>query len=230
MKTAKPPGGPPSERRVTLCRGKLTAWFLKHRRTFPWREPSASLYLLLVVEVLLQRTRAETISAFLPGFLDRYPNWEAIAASNIGDLTETLKPIGLWRRRAPPLQGLANRLVALDGQWPRKRDELEDMPAVGQYVANAVLLFVHNEPHPLMDSSMARLLRRYFVIHPEKADIRYDKALHAVAYRVLAKGSAIELNWAILDLAARYCKPRQPECPDCPLKRSCMYGRSVVRP
>lgn len=195
---------------------------------FPWRETNASLYLLLVVEVLLQRTRAETISAFLPRFLARYPNWETIAASSLSDLAETLKPIGLWRRRAPPLQGLANRLVALGGQWPRKREELEELPAVGQYVANAALLFAHDEAHPLMDSSMARLLRRYFVIHPEKADIRYDKALHAVAYRVLAKGSAIELNWAILDISARYCKPRQPICPDCPLRRSCMHGRSVV--
>lgn len=216
-----------SGHRIVLFREKLLAWFPDHGRALPWREMGARLYVLLLVEVLLQRTRAETIAAFLPRFLDRYPGWKELATSNLDDLAETLKPIGLWRRRARPLQGLARELIALGEQWPKQREVLEQMPAVGQYVANAVLLFVHGEPHPLMDSSMARLLRRYFVIHPEKADIRYDKALHAVAYRVLAKGRATELNWAMLDIAASYCKPRQPECPDCPLRRSCMHGRSA---
>ncbi len=230
MNASKPPGGIPSERRVTLFREKLTRWFLGHRRTFPWRETNASLYVLLVTEVLLQRTRAETISGFLPIFLRKYPNWETIAASDLGDLEETLRPIGLWRRRAPPLHGLAVQLVARDGQWPRKREELEALPAVGQYVANAALLFAHDEPHPLMDSSMARLLRRYFAILPVKADIRHDQALHAIAYKVLTKGAAIELNWAILDTSARYCRPRQPLCFDCPLKRSCAHGGFVSEP
>jgi A/G-specific adenine glycosylase len=186
--------------------------------------------LLVVVEVLLQRTRAETVRAFLPSFLERFPSWEAVAACKLDELGEALKPIGLWRRRAPPLLGLAKEMVVRDGLWPRDRDELENIPAVGQYVANAVLLFIHDEPHPLMDASMARLLRRYFTINPEMADIRYDRKLHAVAYRVLAAGNASHMNWAMLDVAALYCKPRQPVCLVCPLRRNCVHARSSEVP
>ncbi|CBJ41329.1 putative HhH-GPD family protein [Ralstonia solanacearum CFBP2957] len=71
-------------------------------------------------------------------------------------------------------------------------------------------------------------MRRYFAIAPVMADIRYDKGLHAVAYRVLSGGDAPKMNWAILDVAATYCKPRQPACPSCPLKRSCAHARSGV--
>ncbi len=226
MNILKPPEKTVSGRRIDLFRKKLLAWFPCHGRAFPWRGAGVGSYVVLVAEVLLQRTRAETIAAFLPHFLDQYPGWSEIASSDLDELAETLKPIGLWRRRAPALQGLARELVALGEKWPRRRDELEKIPAVGQYVANAVLLFVHGEPHPLIDSSMARLLRRYFFIRPEKADIRYDKALHAVANRILAKGRAIELNWAMLDIAASYCIPWEPMCTNCPLSRSCMHSRS----
>lgn len=226
MNAEKAPGKHITAERVSRFRHKLLAWFPGNGRAFQWRCEGASPYLLVVVEVLLPRTRAETIRAFLPSFLARFPSWAHIAASDVNDLSEALKPIGLWRRRAPPLRALACELVARDEQWPRHREELERIPAVGQYVANAVLLFIHGEPHPLLDASVARLLRRYFAITPVMADIRYDKALHAVAYRVLAGGDAIKVNWAVLDVAAMYCKPRQPACPSCPLRRSCAHARS----
>lgn len=211
-----------------MFRNKLLAWFQCNGRAFPWREPSATQYLLLVVEVLLQRTRAETIRDFLPSFLRRFPGWASIAACDVDELGEALKPIGLWRRRVAPLQGLASEMVARNGLWPRDRDELESIPAVGQYVANAALLFIHGESHPLLDASMVRLLRRYFTLTPEMADIRYDKEVHAMAYRVLGAGNAVHLNWAMLDVAALYCKPRQPNCPACPLRRSCAHARSSL--
>lgn len=226
MRIENAPGTCLPGRRTPAFRRCLLAWFTPNGRAFPWREPEASPYLLLVVEILLQRTRAETVRAFLPSFLKRFPSWEAIATCKLDELGGSLKPIGLWRRRAPPLLELAKEMVARAGEWPRDRDELENMPAVGQYVANAVLLFIHDEPHPLMDASMARLLRRYFTVTPEMADIRYDKKLHAVAYKVLAAGNAIYLIWAMLDVAALYCKPRQPVCVACPLRRNCAHARS----
>jgi A/G-specific adenine glycosylase len=225
MNMAQPPGSRISGQRITAFRRKLLAWFPTNGRAFPWREVGASPYLLLVVEVLLQRTRAETIRVFLPGFLERFPSWASIATCDAGELGEALKPIGLWRRRAQRLQGLAKEMVARKELWPRDREALESIPAVGQYVANAALLFIHDEPHPLMDASMARLLRRYFTITPERADIRYDKVLHGVAYRVLTAGNAAHLNWAMLDVAALYCKPKQPTCETCPLRRSCAHTR-----
>ncbi|SEO88415.1 endonuclease III [Nitrosovibrio sp. Nv6] len=229
MNISKPPDNSVSDRRIALFRKKLLVWFPVNGRVFPWRVKGAGTYVLLVVEVLLQRTRAETVAAFLPHFLQRYSGWSAIASSNLDELAATLKPIGLWRRRSPALQGLAQELVAIGEKWPRRRDELEKITAVGQYLANATLLFIHGEPHPLMDSSMARLLRRYFFIRPVKADIRYDRALHAAAYRILASGHAIELNWAMLDIAASYCKSRKPLCVNCPLRQSCMHYRYLVK-
>src|SRR5262249_23703495 len=138
---------------------------------------------------------------------------------------KTLKPIGLWRRRATALKALAAEMVRRRGSFPSKREELETLPAVGQYVANAILLFAHNQPYPLLDANMARVFERVF--EPRKlVDIRYDPELQVLARDVVNSPYAIQINWALLDIAARYCRTH-PACLECPLKARCNYVLTV---
>jgi A/G-specific adenine glycosylase len=109
-----------------------------------------------------------------------------------------------------------------NGRFPKTRDELEVLPGVGQYIANAILLFCHGEAQPLLDVNMARVLERVF--GPRKlADIRYDPYLQELAFNVVQCKKARELNWAILDLAATICPARNPRCNICPLEPICNW-------
>jgi A/G-specific adenine glycosylase len=209
----------------------LADWFTLHRRSFAWRKASAGKYLRIVSEVLLQQTRAETVDRMLPGFLARFPGWEAIAKARISSLETALKPIGIYRRRARSLKRLARYVHAARGRFPADRDQLEEIPAVGQYVASAILLFCHRQAEPLLDASMARVLERYF--GPRRlADIRHDPYLQELARGVVgAAADPVVVNWAILDLGALVCKHRSPRCAACPLKRGCNFklGKSQAR-
>lgn len=208
---------------VNGFRREILDWYETNSRILPWRQLGASSYVRIVVEVLLQRTRAETVASYLASFLHHYPDWKTLAAAEREHLSMHLKPLGLWQRRTTSLSGLAKAIAHLDGRWPRERRELELLPAVGQYVASAVLLFEHGKREALMDASMARLLRRYFDLKPQKADIRYDRLLQETAYRILADDDPIALNWAMLDFAAVYCKVRDPLCANCPLRDNCKF-------
>lgn len=209
--------------RVKRFRRGLLRWFAENRRDFYWRSGHVCTYTKVVSEVLLQRTQAPVVSEFLPTFLAAFPSWDAIAASNEEKVGIILRPLGLWRRRAKSLVALSGDISRREGKWPETRPELETMPAVGQYVASAVLMFEHGTPAPLMDASMARVLRRYFEITPEKADIRYDKHLQETAHAVVDAPETVDLNWAILDFAALQCKKNRPECESCPLRSSCSF-------
>ena len=209
--------------KIQQFKSGLLAWFADKRRDFYWRSAGACTYTKVVSEVLLQRTQAPVVSNFLPTFISAFPSWNAIAESDEEDVGEILRPLGLWRRRAKALVALAGDLSRREGCWPADRHELETMPAVGQYVASAVLMFEHGVAAPLMDASMARVLRRYFEVKPEKADIRYDKPLQALANAVVDDPDAVKLNWAILDFAALQCKKAKPECETCPLRKGCVY-------
>lgn len=211
----------PSATRIAEFKDGILGWYRDHRRDFYWRSEKVCNYTKVVSEVLLQRTQAGTVSRFLPTFLAVYPDWQAIAGSDEDAIGDVLRPLGLWRRRAGALLSLSREITGRTGAWPSTREELESMPAVGQYVASAVLMFEHGMPAPLMDASMARVLRRYFGLTPIKADIRYDRLLQATADAVVDNTDAVIVNWAILDFAALQCKKLVPACESCPLQRGC---------
>lgn len=209
--------------RITCFRILLLRWFGQHARQFPWRHQGASLYAQVVSELLLQRTRAETVATFFPRFIARFPGWEHLARATDAEMRLFLEPIGLWRRRARTLRELGNSIVARRGSFPRNRGEIEQLPGIGQYVASAVMIFCHRASEPLLDTNMARVLERVF--GPRKlADIRYDPWLQRLAREVVRSRHARQLNWAILDLAATICTIKSPGCPTCPVRTTCLYA------
>jgi A/G-specific adenine glycosylase len=205
-------------------RRRIYSWFLQHGRSFPWRKESASCYQQVIAEALLQRTRAEMVARVFVAFVRRFPSWRTLAAARRTDLTIFLKPLGLWKRRAASIQKLSKEMARRHGRFPRTRDEIEKLPGVGQYIANAVLLFCYDQPEPLVDVNMARVLERFF--GPRKlADIRYDPYLQELAHGVIPQRRAKEFNWAVLDLAALVCRTRQPLCTTCILRMRCLFFR-----
>jgi A/G-specific adenine glycosylase len=209
---------------IETFRRRLLAWFATAGRPFSWRSPTASLYEQIVSEVLLQRTTATAVAAFLPQFLERFPSWTVIAEASEEELGLHLRPIGLWKRRAASIKLLGEEIVRRSNDLPSTREEAQSLPGVGQYIASAILMFGHGYAEPLLDTNMARVLERYF--GPRKlADIRYDPYLQSLAQAVVTGPQAREVNWAILDLGSLICRPRNPLCAQCPLADGCLTGR-----
>lgn len=216
-----------SGERVEEFRRVLMEWFVANRREYPWRRLDASTYVKVLAEVFLQRTTATNAAAVLPQFLAKFPSWEAIAAAPEELLIEVLRPLGLWRRRVPALRSLAEEMVRRGGVLPGNREELECLPGVGQYIANAILLSCFGQAEPLLDVNMARLLERYFGPR-HRADIRYDPYLQSLSRRVIAGEDPEAINLAILDFAATICRARYPLHEECPLRVGCMYANEVT--
>ncbi|NTV46878.1 MAG: hypothetical protein HGB11_10255 [Chlorobiales bacterium] len=218
----------PVQSEIEYFQSKLLKWYRANGRDFPWRKKSIPIYQKVIAEVLLQRSRAETIAAFYPAFIARFPSWASLASTTEEEIAEILKPIGLWRRRSSTLLKLATEMKRNNGKFPRTREEIEALPGVGQYIANAVMMFAHGEPQALLDVNMARVLERYF--RPRKlADIRYDPYLQHLAKFVINCEAYVSLNWAILDLASMICKARTMEHEKCCLRHRCRHFMTMNR-
>ena len=215
----------PTDAELSQFRRRILKWFALNGRSFPWRSPRAGTYVRVVSEILLQRTQATRIAAFIPKFVSIYPSWKQLAKSTRRDLRRLLEPLGLWRRRADALQALARAIHRQHGRLPGTPFKILNLPGVGQYIGNAILLFAHGVPSPLLDVNMARVLERNF--GPRKlVDIRYDPYLQSLASRVIVSDKPREVNWAILDLAAIVCTPRNPKCFQCPLISTCKFSKA----
>lgn len=208
------------KRKLSLAHTDILDWSKSNGRDFPWRRANEPIYRQICVEVLLQRTRAETVSAFYDEFFGQFPSWETLAAAHPVHIGEIIKPIGLWRRRSEALSNLARYAAERDGQFPGDMENLLKAPAVGQYVANAILMLQHGQPRPLLDSSFARVIERF--LRPRKlADIRYDPWLQEASAWLVRHPSVARANWSILDFAAKVCRARVPRCHACPLAARC---------
>lgn len=215
-------------RRIRSFRERLINWYPEGGRAFPWRKPSATNYERIISEILLQRTKAESVATMFPKFISAYPSWRRLAKASDDELNAYLKPIGLWRRRTKVIQELSNKMTQRNGHFPQNIDEVVNLPGVGQYIGNAIMIFCNGQNYPLLDTNMARVLERYF--GPRiLADIRYDPYLQNLAYRVVQDSDAKVINWAILDLAAKICIIRNPQCNICPVKRGCQYLKSDTK-
>ena len=201
---------------------KLLQWFEVNGRDFPWRDPSTSNYERIISEVLLQRTRADMVSRYYFTFFAAFPDWPSLCMATIPQLEAILQPLGLYKQRARRLRRIADDYQRRQGKLPRTSNEVQESDMAALYIANAYELFVLKKHAPLLDVNMARLLRRFFGLPGDK-DLRMDPLLMALAWKIVDKRQAIQLNWAILDFAALVCKARKPQCQHCPLKRKCAW-------
>lgn len=212
----------PNKKDISFLQKKLLSWFDVHGRYFPWRKKKLTHYQVIIAEVLLQRTKAETVAKFYNKFINEYHNWDMLADADLNTIESYLKPIGLYRQRALRLHNLSKEMVRRKYRLPRERTELEGIPLFGQYITNAINLIIFNKPTPLMDVNMARVLERFFN-QRKMADIRYDPDLQELATKVVTVPKSKDLNWAILDFAALVCTAQKPKCEICMLSVKCTY-------
>lgn len=214
----------PPRKEIRLFQLTVLNWYKTNSREFQWRVSNLTKYRLIVTEVLLQRTKAETVRKYYSIFFERYPDWNSLNLSKVEEIERFLTPFGLHRQRAQRLKALALYMITNNEILPEDRSLIEKIPLMGQYIANAVELLIFKRRVPLLDVNMARVLERYF--GPRKLrDMRYDSYLQSLAFEVVDHAKSKEINWAILDFAALVCQARSPKCVSCVFQDTCLYYR-----
>lgn len=193
-------------------RRALLGWYDAHRRVLPWRGERDP-YRVLLSEVLLQQTRVEQARPFYARFLERFPTVEALAAAGEEEVLRVWQGAGYYAR-ARRLHALAGR-VARSG-WPSSYGGLLELPGVGPYTAAAVASIAFGEPVAAVDGNVRRVLARVHAVEDPK-----PAWLEQVAGAWLEPERPGDWNQAMMELGARVCTPRDPDCSACPLARLC---------
>jgi len=206
---------------------QLLEWFNINKRSFPWREGSMDPFVSLVTELLLQRTKAEAIAAFYPQVLEHFATPAKILARERTDIVKDLSVLGLQERRTDSLLSLAREIAEKrNGTVPDDEDSLLELNGIGRYIARAVLCFAFNKPVSIVDGNVTRVFCRYFNLE-NKGDNRRNKHIWELGDEIISMDPARvkDINWAILDFAARVCVPRNPACETCYLREKCSFVR-----
>jgi A/G-specific adenine glycosylase len=213
--------------RATVVRRSLLRWARHHGRAFlwrTWRDP----YRLLVTEILLKQTRAESVAAMLGFFLTSYPNPRSLARAG-PDLEDALRPLGFSAQRGTHLRELGRRLSDSPHIDVTDAPSLLALPGIGPYAAAMVSAVFGSRQMPPIDTNIARVVCRVFDLRPSHAEARKSTNVSfAVRELTMRARSPIAIYWAILDLAAAKCTARSPDCPSCPIRRDCAFASKVL--
>jgi A/G-specific adenine glycosylase len=107
------------------------------------------------------------------------------------------------------------------------------LPGIGRYTAGAISSIAFNEPRPILDGNVIRVLTRLFGIGGNPREKGVNEQLWQLAEKLVAKASALaegsscsHFNQSLMELGALICTPRQPNCSICPVQKQCDAFRS----
>jgi A/G-specific adenine glycosylase len=201
-------------------RSALLRWYSKTGRDLPWRR-TRDPYAILVSEFMLQQTQVATVMPYYEKWLERFPDFVALASASEGDVLHAWQGLGYYRR-ARNLHTTAKIVVdRYRGQFPKSIEQTQLFPGVGKYTAHAVATFAFNQPVGIVEANTARVLSRLFALRIPIDSTAGRNALWSHAVGLVPEKSAARYNSALLDLGALICLPGKPRCGVCPVKKFC---------
>ncbi len=201
-------------------RSALLAWYYGSRRDLPWRKTDDP-YRIWVSEVMLQQTQVATVIPYYDAFTRKFPTVEALAGSELEEVLKAWEGLGYYAR-ARNLYRAAGKIVAEHGgQIPSKPEKLAALPGIGKYTAAALLSIAFGRPLAVVDGNVKRVLSRLFLMDTPVNEASSDPRFHKRAECLLDPKRPGDFNQALMELGARICRPKNPECPGCPVSPSC---------
>jgi A/G-specific adenine glycosylase len=208
----------------------LLAWYDANARALPWRvgplerargewpDPWA----VLLSEVMLQQTTVAAVAPRYAAFLKRWPAPAALAATPLDDLLSAWAGLGYYAR-ARNLHRCA-AAIARDhgGVVPGTEEALRALPGVGPYTAAAVAAIAFDAPAVVVDGNVERVVARLFAVAAPLPGARPE--IRARAGEIWPAARSGDFAQGLMDLGARVCTPRSPNCPVCPLAGDCRAG------
>ncbi|MGA2280718.1 MAG: A/G-specific adenine glycosylase [Verrucomicrobiota bacterium] len=237
----------------------LLDWFAQNARDLPWRR-TRDPYAIWVSEIMLQQTQVKTVIPYWERWMRQLPTIGAVAKARSDKIHKLWEGLGYYTR-ARNLQKAARQIVdncrraefhdaqnkIRDSQssplrFPEKYEDVLALPGIGRYTAGAICSIAFNQPTPILDGNVIRVLTRIFGIAENPREKKTNARLWRRAEELIKvaqasslpvqtrrlryiNGNCSALNQSLMELGALVCTPRQPQCPVCPVKKLCVAFR-----
>ncbi len=210
--------------REELIGGALLDWYDAHARELPWRIPPlsghrADPYRIWLSEIMLQQTTVAAVKAYFERFTALWPTVGDLAAAQDADVMGEWAGLGYYARARNLLKCARVVVAEHGGRFPETEAELLTLPGVGPYTAAAVASIAFQQPAPVMDGNIERVMARLFAV--QEALPGCKPVLKAHAARLTPGNRPGDHAQAVMDLGATICTPKSPACGICPLMKAC---------
>ncbi len=207
--------------RKSFFQENILIWYYQNKRNFFWRNEHLTPWNWLLLELLLKKTKAETVGKYARAILIKYPSPKDILLGSQSELHDDLRIFGLQNQRAKSFVKASTYLLEnYSGNVPETLTGLLSIPYIGKYSAHAILCFCFNKKAPIVDVNVYRIISRFYKIKFVK-DPRNEETWSTIS-KLLPDSNWISYNYGLLDHGALICR-KKPKCTVCTLRNKCSH-------
>jgi A/G-specific adenine glycosylase len=175
---------------------------------------------------MLQQTQVSRVVTRYDEFLAEFPTLHDVARARPRRVLEAWSGLG-YSARARNLHALAREVTDhgrnLEAVLPAEAESLRALPGIGAYTAGAVSSFAYERRAALVDTNVARVLKRVFAPDADLKSASGQKLVWQLARDLLPRRGATVWthNQALMELGALVCTARVAHCAKCPVRGVC---------
>jgi A/G-specific adenine glycosylase len=171
---------------------------------------------------MLQQTQVKTVIPYWERWMQHFPTITSLATADEQHVLKLWEGLGYYTR-ARNLQTAARIICEKhSAKFPRAFEDILALPGIGRYTAGAIASIAYGDPTPILDGNVIRVLSRQFALEGDPKSPASQKRLWDLSIQlVAASNSPSALNQGLMELGATICTPREPQCPVCPIRRTC---------
>ncbi len=176
---------------------KIFSFYEKNKRDLPWRKTTDP-FRILLSELMLQQTQVKRVVQYYEKWIEKWPTVETFAAASLPEVLRMWIGLG-YNTRAVNLHKTARIIVSqFDGDVIAAMKHYKQLPGIGRYTSQAVLIFSTNADLVTIDTNIRRIFTSEFHLPTAIS----DSELWSLAETCLPPGRSRDWHNALMDYGA----------------------------
>lgn len=181
--------------------------------------------LVIAVALSAQCTDA-LVNKVTKNLFQKYKTPEDYLSVSLEELQQDIRSIGLYRNKAKNIQKLCRMLLDdYNGEVPKDRDELTNLPGVGRKTANVVVSVAFGIPAIAVDTHVERVSKRLAICRWKDSVLEVEKTL----MKKIPMDEWGVTHHRLIFFGRYHCKAQRPQCEECRLLEVCREGKKRMK-
>lgn len=179
---------------------------------------------LLVATILSAQCTDKQVNQVTATLFRKLRTAKDFAEVSLSDLEEMIRPTGFYKNKAKSIKACCVALTEKhEGKVPDNMEALLQLPGIGRKTANVILGSAFGIPGIVVDTHVKRVSQHIgFTKERDPVKIEFD------LMPLIPKKNWIGFSHQMIWHGRALCKARKPNCPACPLRDLCDYGRETT--
>lgn len=180
---------------------------------------------LLISTMLAAQSTDVRVNIVTKDLFKDFPDAKSFLSLTVEEVEEKIKTVGLYKSKAKNILATCKMLTEkYNGNVPKTRQELVELPGVGRKTANVVLSIAHNFDAIAVDTHVFRVSNRIGLANAKNVELTEEHLMQNIPQKDWSDAH----HWLIWH-GRKICKARNPLCASCFLTEYCLYYKTLPK-